>query len=122
MKPGIKLVALVCGLLLPVGAWAVDQSDSPRLSTSRGHLQISWNADGTMGGWNLGSGQTGEPDMFWYPGWANIPSSNASSNYTRRGGNAVGFGNLDHGGGARRRGRGLDRPQGQERRYHFAGL
>ena len=45
-----------------------------------------------MGGWNLGSGQTGEPDMFWYPGWANIPSSNASSNYTRRGGNAVGFG------------------------------
>ncbi|MCE2441197.1 MAG: hypothetical protein J4F39_17460 [Candidatus Latescibacteria bacterium] len=92
MKPGIKLMALVCGLLLPVGAWAVDQSDTPRLSTSRGHLQISWNSDGTMGGWNLGSGQTGEPDMFWYPGWANIPSSNASSNYTRRGGNAVGFG------------------------------
>jgi len=85
---------LVCGLLalLPMHAGAVDQSDAPRLSTSRSHVQVSWNTDGGMGGWNLGKGQTGEPDMFWYPGWANIPASNASSNYTRRGGNAVGFG------------------------------
>jgi hypothetical protein len=85
---------LVCGLLvlLPLNTEAVDQTDAPRLHTTRSHIQIDWNVDGTMGGWNLGQGQTGEPFMFWYPGWANIPSSNASSNYTRRGGNAVGFG------------------------------
>jgi hypothetical protein len=55
-------------------------------------ITVDQNSSGTFGGWNLGTGQTGEPYMFWYPGWKNIPSTNASSNYTRRGGNAVGFG------------------------------
>ncbi len=57
---------LFAGLLfLPQGdAWAQAgvQDNSPRLSCGRGWLIFSAYSSGSIAGWNIGSGMTGEPD------------------------------------------------------------
>ena len=87
---------LFAGLLfLPQGdAWAQAgvQDNSPRLSCGRGWLIFSAYSSGSIAGWNIGSGMTGEPDMMFYPGWNALPSGNSHSNYTRRNGTTIGQG------------------------------
>lgn len=73
-------------------AEAAEQDPSERMHSSRSWVRMDWYNSGSMGGWNLGTTITGQPTMFSYPGWTNLPSSNAHSNYTRYNSNAAGFG------------------------------
>jgi hypothetical protein len=87
---------LVCGLLAlfaTEGFGQASQHDPLEwIDNSRSWIIVSnWNS-GSFGGWNIGQGITGEPDMFMYPGWNSLPSTNAHSNYTRKNGTSVGFG------------------------------
>ena len=94
---GMKLVPCLLALcILPFLAQdaggQTEHDDSPRIQSGRGWIILSWYNSGTMAGWNAGRSVTNEPDMFMYPGWNALPSTNAYSNYTRKGGNAVAFG------------------------------
>ncbi len=85
---------LICSLLalLRTDAQAQTHDSSQEMVMSRSLVYLSFYNSGTQGGWNIGTGTTGEPAMFMYPGYTALPSTNASTNYTRKNGNSLGFG------------------------------
>ena len=84
-------ILLALGLFLTENAWG-QQDLGDRIMSSRSWVVMDWQNTGTMGGWNAGLTTTGQPVMMGYPGWVNMPSGNAHSNYTRYNSNAAGFG------------------------------
>lgn len=85
--------ALILLVLFATAAQAqVSQEPAETVTSSRSWIIQSFYNTGSQGGWNVGSSATGEPQMFMYPGWNSLPSTNATSNYTRKNGNSLGFG------------------------------
>lgn len=87
---------LVCGLLALFATEGYPQATQhdplESINVSRSWLiSTNWNS-GSFGGWNIGTTITGDPQYLMYPGWNNLPSTNAHSNYTRKNGTGVGFG------------------------------
>ncbi len=85
--------ALALAFLMVATAQAqVSQEPAETVTSARSNVYLSFYNTGSMGGWNVGSSATGEPQMFMYPSWNSLPSTNATSNYTRKNGNSLGFG------------------------------
>lgn len=91
MKKRSIFAILALGVFLAGNAGA-QQDLLDRLMSSRSWVVMDWQNSGTMGGWAAGTVTTGQPVMFGYPGWVNMPSGNSHSNYTRMNSNAAGFG------------------------------